>query len=300
MTDTTKSEDKTADDGDWLGYGVYADTLWARIEQSLKSDDLGDDPLVVGLFGEWGAGKSKLLELIHKRAVKRSKADCEKRSWTGVEPVTLTVPVQFQPWKYEHEAHLGVPLLMHLQAALGEVLEKAATPLEELFEDTEKVSIWGKKTLKSVHAKAENLVKVLKHEYVQVGLGVAAGALFTPAAGVAVTAGLNWLAETGEKMVDSTRAVQKLDAKDKPKAVSNVPLVTQDGSYYYKTHEVLRKLSRIKPLKDGETSTIRGLDAIKRPLHLNFVVFIDDLDRCLPEKAVQVLELIKTLLNVEC
>ncbi len=34
-------------------------------------------------------------------------------------------------------------------------------------------------------------------------------------------------------------------------------------------------------------------------LPINFVIFIDDLDRCLPEKAVQTLELIKTVFNTE-
>ncbi len=50
---------------DALGYDAYAKTLWARIEQGLNRDaitgKLGDDPLVVGIFGEWGAGKSFLL-----------------------------------------------------------------------------------------------------------------------------------------------------------------------------------------------------------------------------------------------
>ena len=50
---------------DPLGYDVYAKTLWARIQTALNKDEggkpLGDDPLVVGIFGEWGAGKSYLL-----------------------------------------------------------------------------------------------------------------------------------------------------------------------------------------------------------------------------------------------
>lgn len=58
--------------GDYLGYSVYAQTLWARIEAALNKDlnraTLGDDPLVVGIFGEWGAGKSKLLKLIEALA----------------------------------------------------------------------------------------------------------------------------------------------------------------------------------------------------------------------------------------
>ncbi len=57
------------DPDDWLGYGAYADALWSRIQIALiKSEGanakLGDDPLVIGVFGEWGAGKSKLLSLM--------------------------------------------------------------------------------------------------------------------------------------------------------------------------------------------------------------------------------------------
>ena len=42
---------KRVDTDDWLGYGVYADTLWARIEAALVKDastgTLGSDPLVI-------------------------------------------------------------------------------------------------------------------------------------------------------------------------------------------------------------------------------------------------------------
>ena len=55
---------------DPLGYDVYAQTLWARIQTALNKDQggqpLGDDPLVVGIFGEWGAGKSYLLNRMLK------------------------------------------------------------------------------------------------------------------------------------------------------------------------------------------------------------------------------------------
>ena len=55
---------------DPLGYDLYAQTLWARIQTALNKDQggqpLGDDPLVVGIFGEWGAGKSYLLNRMLK------------------------------------------------------------------------------------------------------------------------------------------------------------------------------------------------------------------------------------------
>jgi hypothetical protein len=121
---------------DPLGYDVYAQTLWARIQTALNKDQgvkpLGDDPLVVGIFGEWGAGKSYLLNLIYKLAQKHSKVLASKRSADNVgarsdSGFEITIPVFFQPWKYEHEEHLHVPLLMHIIDAYAEVAVQAQT-----------------------------------------------------------------------------------------------------------------------------------------------------------------------------
>ena len=91
MNDSTN---KPKDEGDWLGYGVYADTLWARIQTAIKKDDIGDDPLVIGLFGEWGAGKSHLLKLIQKRAEADLTVQQEERKELDV-GFSLTIPVFF-------------------------------------------------------------------------------------------------------------------------------------------------------------------------------------------------------------
>ena len=62
-----KAAAAAADNGDWLGYGAYADALWSRIETALKKDEikgeLGDDPLVIGVFGEWGGGQVAFAEV---------------------------------------------------------------------------------------------------------------------------------------------------------------------------------------------------------------------------------------------
>ena len=146
---------------DRLGYGVYADALWARIATALDKDKksnrpLGDDPLVVGLFGEWGAGKSHLLKLIYDRAQDQSTRDIAERVFAAPskEAVTVTVPVMFQPWKYEHEAHLHVAIAAHVRDALDEAWKKLPTDFEhvkrvagtlaEKAEDGEKKSLWQK------------------------------------------------------------------------------------------------------------------------------------------------------------
>ena len=57
LTDSAAAQTSATDD--LLGYRVYAEALWERAVKALDKDNasgkpLGDDPLVVGLFGEWG------------------------------------------------------------------------------------------------------------------------------------------------------------------------------------------------------------------------------------------------------
>ncbi len=99
-------------DADKLGYTAYSNALWQRIEMALAKDakggPLGDDPLVVGIFGEWGAGKSQLLKILFERAQQQSAMDIAARSmqFDPTTPFIVIVPVFFQPWKYEHEPHV--------------------------------------------------------------------------------------------------------------------------------------------------------------------------------------------------
>ena len=80
---------------DPLGYDTYAKTLWARIDHALNRDDanakLGDEPLVVGLFGEWGVGKTYLLDKILDQAKAHSKTLAERHRTDG--GFDLLIPV---------------------------------------------------------------------------------------------------------------------------------------------------------------------------------------------------------------
>ena len=132
-----------SDPSDWLGYGAYADALWIRTMRAMDKDKdgmqaLGDDPLVIGIFGEWGAGKSHLLKLVYRLAQDQSARDIAHRVLMapthekGDLPLTVTVPVMFQPWKYEHEPHLHVPLAIHIADALEDAWKKLPSDIEKL------------------------------------------------------------------------------------------------------------------------------------------------------------------------
>jgi formylglycine-generating enzyme required for sulfatase activity len=327
---------------DWLGYGQYAQALWSRIAQGFAQesarrrdardpDEPAADPLVVGLYGEWGVGKSRLLELIYQLAANQSAQECARRvldpaAWNGSQALRLTIPVWFHPWKYEHEQHLAVPMLMHIADAMRTRLRDGTTLAERTKEEitrqatalgqtAEEVSASVGKGVRWIRRVAKVTHEIAGNELVKTVTGVAAG--FVGMSGV-TDRGLDWIAETSGKLAgrhgddedddddedeehaggpDKDKAAKK-SAKDKPASrnerIDARPTHSVDGRYYYNIQKYLRELTCITPKSARE----HGM-SLRHDVHLNFVVFVDDLDRCLPEKAVEVLEVIKTLLNIE-
>ncbi len=79
---------ETADDRkDQLEFNSYA-TVLANAAMDTS------DPITIGIFGDWGVGKTSLMRLMH----------------TKVHKSDTSVPVWFNAWQYEREEHLIVPL----------------------------------------------------------------------------------------------------------------------------------------------------------------------------------------------
>ncbi|HEX5683663.1 MAG TPA: P-loop NTPase fold protein, partial [Ideonella sp.] len=321
---------------DWLGYQRYADALWARIVHNFALDsdarsavvaakkpdgrDLPTgDPLVVGVYGEWGVGKSRLLELMYQLAARQNAEDCAQRvrdphAYETSPALRLTVPVWFHPWKYEHEPHLAVPLLMHLAEAVQRTLGGAAS-IDELArqlladrgEEVNATVERVKQVAATFQAAARIAHQVAGNGLVKTTASLAAGYF---GFGVAAERSLTWVEQTAAKFLpgaqESDEAAGKAAAKDpslrerlfgKSAEVlaRTTPEATADGRYYYNVHRYLSELTHI----GRDVAKRLGHESLRHDIHLNFVVFVDDLDRCLPEKAVEVLEVIKTVLNVE-
>ena len=81
---------------DGLGFGAYAKTLAQVIVDN-------DEALTVGVFGEWGTGKTSLLQLIQEE-LDKDRQNC--------------MTVWFNAWRYEREEHPLVPLLNSILAEL--------------------------------------------------------------------------------------------------------------------------------------------------------------------------------------
>jgi formylglycine-generating enzyme required for sulfatase activity len=288
---------------DPLGYDVYAQTLWARIQTALSKDQgpdahgnpkpLGDDPLVVGIFGEWGAGKSHLLKLMEALAQKHQAQQRQVRERDdGFE---LTVPVFFQSWKYEHEEHLHVPLLMHVIGALKDALKKE----DGLLQALQRLPSQVEQKAQTLTTTVQKTARIAGYTYRAAQMLVGSVSAFGAKVDLPDEP-LTWLkqvadgsSQASDKLKEREDAREKKAAKHKAKS----PQYTADSLYFYRINELLKKLTR--PGKDEWVKEEVDSDHLLENTRINFVIFIDDLDRCLPEKAVQTLELIKTVFNVE-
>ena len=218
-----------------LGRGRLVERLAHRISDHFRrgSDDSVDKSLVIGLFGEWGSGKSWLLERLklhfgdeRHRLVQRD---------NGHEGVI--VPILFNPWRFEAEEHLIIPMLMKTH----DVLSKCA------LDST---------TGEEIKAKADYFLK---------------SALAFASA---------WKFKIGIPNIGSCEFDPGKGIKAQDSLLKHCKTDDNLNSYYYDFENGLKEV------------TDKGV-------HLLFL--IDDIDRCLPERAVQMLEAIKLFLDVpEC
>jgi hypothetical protein len=82
----------------------------------------GDQALVIGIYGQWGAGKTTWLRALEQRVTHEQRARLANTNTTTV----LTVPVLFNAWQFEREPHLIVPLLKTAEARVAAALAALA------------------------------------------------------------------------------------------------------------------------------------------------------------------------------
>lgn len=254
-----------------FGHAVIAEQIAARIGRHFKAAHAVravEKALVVGVFGEWGSGKSTVLDAVG-RLLQPDPALLRIETLTReAAPAPLTVAIPFNPWRFEKEAHLIVPLLKVAEAELTHL----ANTIGDVFpvpEPDAKPSPTLATRLRSAGRTLGNAV-----------LGIASA--FEGSAEVEIPGlpRLN-LKCSPKAALEMYRQSQKLDAEhDKAGATTEPNPFAEAESLYF---EFPRRLER---LTEGDTAS------------LNLVFLIDDLDRCLPDKAVDLLESIKLFFDV--
>jgi len=219
---------------DLLNYEVHCDLL----KEYLTHKELL--PLTIGVFGDWGSGKSSIMRMLEKKFESDEKV----------------LTIYFNSWLFESYEDAKISLLENiiLELSKGQTLtEEAKSKILQLLSRVD----YMKLASDGVKKYGKNIVDIF----------TTGGAL------TAIEAGYSMLNETTlEDLKDAD--VSKLDA-------------------YIKKEQENTSKTTIKSFKDDFSKLIALTE------YDSVVIFIDDLDRCLPERVIDTLEAIKLFLSVD-
>ncbi|MFG6429843.1 P-loop NTPase fold protein [Roseateles sp. LYH14W] len=281
-----------------FGHAALAQRIVAELVASLQpgAGSSTEPALVVGVFGEWGAGKSRLLQTVADALQDRSKGEGEQ---------ALTVVVPFNAWRYEREEHLLVPLLRVAQQCLRKAIDDSlGTDIKRHEQLSDQLLLLG--DLAQVvyqHGGRDLLQAALTAHGAAVKLPELKPADGKPNPGVwEVLASRRKLRANARRLDTPINQLQSLYYD----FLENLKAVTGRNPSALSAHRqrLLRRGASgltdfVYGLRAGWEWFLTGEVAAAPSVQVNLIFLVDDLDRCLPDKAVEVLEAIKLFLEVE-
>jgi hypothetical protein len=259
-----------------------ASKLVRQLDRSLDGHKASGDAFVASIYGEWGVGKTYCLQAIHDNFQARATAALA----AGLDPrQPLVVPAWFAPWRYEHEEHLVVPMLKTIEHTLSqferqvldarEAARDAAEGTDDFIARNEAAAAALKRGAATLGRLAQAMLSAVKFKAAPLGIGID---------------------------IDPKSAIEQ-SQKAATTNANGVP--AKEGFFRQGIGTLIARIGGGKASASERESIyfdaqaqLESLTSSEQAVPLRLVVLVDDLDRCLPEKAVQVLESVKLFLNV--
>jgi predicted KAP-like P-loop ATPase len=273
-------------DQDELGITGAVEALAAIV-----SDPLVDStPLTIGIYGAWGSGKTSTMLMLQRKldAADQSSATC--------------LPIWFDAWRYTQTDVLWRALLVSIIEQIEDKIVNNDDRLKMLL--TRRAQKAGQPTISNDEVTAERkklqdkLADLLASLYRSVEREESGAITFDweeaskAVAGTALRIGIASLPIVGNvaKVVEETlKTVQSESAKSVDLSAF-AAAVKREKETIYRQH--------VQSLEQFFQGFAELLHEWVIPAGFRLIVFIDDLDRCLPDQAVNVLEALKIFLDV--
>jgi Cdc6-like AAA superfamily ATPase len=277
---TKQASEPTADSPttkDLLGFKRFVEPIARRIAYATDENT----PLTIGVYGEWGSGKTSFLQMIDEELQKQD-----------------IYPIWFNAWKYDQEDNLW-------SALIQTILDQARVQGKWYRRAWVKLKIWRDNIdlrAGTLAIAGQVLPPALRVLLVGLSLLIVLGwgtseieAFLQQITAQWFSANSLWLAFFQVNVVKATVAIIGFFAA-KPDELIKL-FDTKLGIDFSKFSRTTSYRAHIAFLDEfsREFKRIMQLVGSGKPI----VVIIDDLDRCLPEKAIQVLEAIKLFLDAK-
>lgn len=226
---------------DLFQFGQFVDLIEGAVRAT-------ETPFVYGVLGDWGTGKTSVLRLLEARF--RDESGAIRRFPDGRE---IFVPIWFDAWKYENEAHIVYPLLYAIKQQYERDVPQKKDKITRVFQTVVATSLLA---------------------VGQVGLR----ALLRNLTGGAVDPRLL------EESLQQVRQAQENDTLSELDAVLSG--WTDSVGKFAAAFEELLATYACELVGQADAQRVR------------FLILVDDLDRCLPETTISILESIKHHLSV--
>jgi hypothetical protein len=220
-------------------------------------------PLTVGVLGDWGSGKSSLMKIVRQELEAEDDTDESK---PRDESKLRYVCVEFSPWHYEDYDDVKVALMSavldRLEAEIKPEEREQVSKLRQFTEGLRRRSRWvGRAASKALGPGAVFAVQALDSD-----------SALDPATRGLVQGTAAAVGAEGERLF-----AEPPPTPGRPPAEAAGDPVAEVGSFRAQFGKL-----------------VAGLDEVAA-----IVVFIDDLDRCLPETVVDTFEAIRLFLNTD-
>jgi len=217
-------------------------------------------PLTIGVFGAWGSGKTTLMGMIQDLL----EEDAQLKNF---------VCVRFDAWKYYKEDALWRAMLLRVLDTLRQRLtDDSKSDLKDTIQHLEQ-SLY-----RDVEWEEKGGLTIDWPQLITAGAGGALKLSFSFVPGLST---LVKAVEAAQEGIGGGKLAE--DVSDVAKAFQRDLIVHHQS-----------QLRHIEQFQDQFAKLVKKHFAGQR-----LVIFVDDLDRCLPEKAVEVLEAIKLFLDVK-